>query len=155
MATHSSVTVREETSHLTETIQITISDALKRRAQSLINDHSIDPQWRTIIRYAWRQTTPGSLTSCGAPMQAKRSSIRSTSPKRQKAAKTTPVKQRSKHCRKSSAGPVMNLPRRCLCSWEHLNTPRIRSYSLTKRSTQPLHDAASRTCMEWSTLSLR
>ena len=31
---------------------ITVSDAAKRRAESVINDRTIDPQWRTIIRAA-------------------------------------------------------------------------------------------------------
>jgi hypothetical protein len=52
MANHSSASVRVETPHEIETTQITISDALRRRAQSVINDRSIDPQWRNIIRYA-------------------------------------------------------------------------------------------------------
>ena len=52
MASHSSATVRVETPHETETTQITISNALKRRAQAVINDTSIDPQWRNIVRYA-------------------------------------------------------------------------------------------------------
>jgi hypothetical protein len=52
MANHSSASVRVETPHETETTQITISDALRRRAQSVINDRSIDPQWRNIVRYA-------------------------------------------------------------------------------------------------------
>ncbi len=41
MNTHSSATALEETPHETETIQITISDALRRRAESVINDSSI------------------------------------------------------------------------------------------------------------------
>ena len=52
METHISATALEETPHETETTQITISDALRRRAQSVINDWSTDPQWRSIIRYA-------------------------------------------------------------------------------------------------------
>jgi hypothetical protein len=52
MNTHSSASVRVETPHETETTQITISDALRRRAQSVMNDRSIDPQWRNLIRYA-------------------------------------------------------------------------------------------------------
>ena len=51
MTTHVSATVRE-TPHETETTQITISDALRRRAQAVIVDTSIDPQWRNIVRYA-------------------------------------------------------------------------------------------------------
>ena len=52
MTTHGSASAQEETPHETEIIQITISDALRRRAQSVIYDRSIDPQWRSIIRYA-------------------------------------------------------------------------------------------------------
>jgi hypothetical protein len=58
MVTHSSASVRVETPHKTETIQITISDALRRRAQAVINDRSIDPQWRAIIRYALQINDP-------------------------------------------------------------------------------------------------
>ena len=58
MTTHSSATVREEEPHVNETTQITISDALRRRAQSVINDQSIDPQWRTIVRYGLETNDP-------------------------------------------------------------------------------------------------
>ena len=58
MTTHSSAIAQEETPHETETIQITISDALRDRAHSVINDRSIDPQWRTIIRYALELNDP-------------------------------------------------------------------------------------------------
>jgi len=57
MATHVSATVRE-TPHETETTQITISDALRHRAQLVINDRSIDPQWRNIVRYALEINDP-------------------------------------------------------------------------------------------------
>ena len=57
MTSHGSATVRE-TPHETETIQITISDALRRRAQAVLNDRSIDPQWRSIIRYALEINDP-------------------------------------------------------------------------------------------------
>jgi hypothetical protein len=50
--------MREETPHETETTQITISDALRRRAQSVIDDTSIDRQWRTIIRAAVELNDP-------------------------------------------------------------------------------------------------
>jgi hypothetical protein len=49
MTTHTSATA-QETPHETETT--TISDDLRRRAESVINDKSIDLQWRTIIRFA-------------------------------------------------------------------------------------------------------
>jgi hypothetical protein len=66
MANHSSATVRE-TPHVTqstkhETLNIngteTISVALKRRAESLIKDKSIDPQSRAVIRYRLETNDP-------------------------------------------------------------------------------------------------
>src|SRR5690349_21912791 len=50
--------MRVETPHVTETTQITISNALRRRAQSVINDTSVDPQWRNIVRYALEINDP-------------------------------------------------------------------------------------------------
>ncbi|HYV14348.1 MAG TPA: hypothetical protein VE980_25805 [Pyrinomonadaceae bacterium] len=58
MSIHSSVSTLAEEPHETETIQITISDALRRRAQAVLNDRSIDPQWRSIIRYALEINDP-------------------------------------------------------------------------------------------------
>src|SRR5262245_36079132 len=58
MTTHVSAIALEETPHETETIQITINDALRRRAQAVINDRVIDPQWRTIISYALEINDP-------------------------------------------------------------------------------------------------
>ena len=58
MSTHVSASAREETPHETETIQITISDALRRRAEAVINGGSIDPQWRNIVRYALEINDP-------------------------------------------------------------------------------------------------
>jgi len=58
MSTHVSATALEETPHETETTQITISDALRRRAQSVLNDRSTDPQWRPIVRYALEINDP-------------------------------------------------------------------------------------------------
>jgi hypothetical protein len=53
MDCHSSATTRSEAPHAPETDSTrTISDALKRRAQSVINDRSIDPESRTLVRYA-------------------------------------------------------------------------------------------------------
>ena len=34
-------------------------NALRRRAQAVLNDTSIDPQSRAIIRYAWKSTIRG------------------------------------------------------------------------------------------------
>ena len=58
MTTHGSATALEEKPHETETTQTTICDALRRRAQSVMNDRSIDPQWRNIIRYALEINDP-------------------------------------------------------------------------------------------------
>ena len=58
MSTHVSATALEETPHETETTQITISDALRRRALSVINDRRTDPQWRPIVRYALEINDP-------------------------------------------------------------------------------------------------
>jgi len=58
MTLHGSASAQEETPHETETIQITISDALRRRAQAVINGSSIDPQWRNIVRYALEINDP-------------------------------------------------------------------------------------------------
>ena len=58
MASHSSATVRE-TPHATSTTRTnTIINALKHRAQAVLNDTSIDPQSRAIIRYALQVNDP-------------------------------------------------------------------------------------------------
>ena len=59
MTSHSSATALDEAPHETETTTIiTVSDATKRRAESVINDKTIDPQWRTIIRFALELNDP-------------------------------------------------------------------------------------------------
>jgi hypothetical protein len=50
MAKHSSATVRSETPHLSATI--------KRRAQELINNKSIDATTRTLLRYGLEINDP-------------------------------------------------------------------------------------------------
>jgi len=58
MANHSSATVRE-TPHVTRTSRTnTIVNALKQRAQAVLNDKSIDAQTRAIIRYALETNDP-------------------------------------------------------------------------------------------------
>jgi len=57
MSTHVSATALE-IPHETETTQITMSKALRRRAESVINGGSVDPQWRNIIRYALEINDP-------------------------------------------------------------------------------------------------
>ena len=56
MTTHSSATAHEETPHVNETT--TINRAVKRRAESVINDRSIDAGSRTLIRYALQINDP-------------------------------------------------------------------------------------------------
>ena len=59
MTTNGSVQLREEAPHATTSItNNTISDAVRRRAQSLINDKSIDGSGRTWIRYALEINDP-------------------------------------------------------------------------------------------------
>ena len=62
MTTHGSATVREETPHANEEAPHertnTITDAVIRRAQSIINDTSIDRQWRSVIRYGLETNDP-------------------------------------------------------------------------------------------------
>jgi hypothetical protein len=59
MANHSSATVRDHTPHANQTSRTnTIVNALKRRAQAVLNDKSIDPQSRAIIRYALEINDP-------------------------------------------------------------------------------------------------
>ena len=58
MTTHSSATAHQDTPHETETTKITVSDATKRHAESVINDKTIDSQWRTIIRFALELNDP-------------------------------------------------------------------------------------------------
>src|SRR5689334_14158912 len=72
MTMHGSATALEETPHTSSTeaphanetnttttnTNPTISDPLKRRAQSVITDHSIDPRRRAVIRYALEINDP-------------------------------------------------------------------------------------------------
>src|SRR5689334_19701691 len=55
MASHISATAHEETPHTTDN---NITEALRQRAQSIINDTSIDATSRTIIRYALEINDP-------------------------------------------------------------------------------------------------
>ncbi len=59
MSTHSSAPARQATPHATNSItNNTISDAVRRRAQSLIKDNSIDANGRAGIRYALEINDP-------------------------------------------------------------------------------------------------
>ena len=59
MANDTSATVRHEAPHVNRTTRTaTIINALKRRAQAVLRDTSIDPQSRAIIRYALEINDP-------------------------------------------------------------------------------------------------
>ena len=59
MTTDSSASVRDETLHANQTTRTaTILNSLKRRAQAVLNNTSIDPQSRAIIRYAMEINDP-------------------------------------------------------------------------------------------------
>ena len=58
MTTNSSAIEREQTPHETETSTTTISKSLKRRAQSVINDRSINAQSRMLVRYGLETNDP-------------------------------------------------------------------------------------------------
>jgi hypothetical protein len=59
MASHSSVSTRKQTPHANRTTRTaTIIDALKRRAQSVLNDESIDARSRAILRDALKTNDP-------------------------------------------------------------------------------------------------
>ena len=65
MATHTSAGTRGQASHVTQTPHVnqttraaTIINALKQRAQAVLNDKSVDPQSRAIIRYALEINDP-------------------------------------------------------------------------------------------------
>jgi hypothetical protein len=59
MANHVSATALPATPHVNQTSRTnTIINALKRRAQSVLNDKSIDAQTRAIIRYALETNDP-------------------------------------------------------------------------------------------------
>ena len=58
MANHTSAREREEAPHVTNASRTTISNALKRRAQSVIKNKSIDAQSRAVIRYGLETNDP-------------------------------------------------------------------------------------------------
>lgn len=58
MASHSSASVRAEASHLSNTSTTNINNSLKRRAQAVIDDESIDAQTRALVRYGLEINDP-------------------------------------------------------------------------------------------------
>lgn len=59
MATHGNATVREQAPHANRTTRTNaILSTLKRRAQAILNDRSIDAESRVIIRYGLEVNDP-------------------------------------------------------------------------------------------------
>ena len=58
MTAHGSATAREATPHVNQTRTNTIINALKRRAQARLNERSLNPQSRAILRYALETHDP-------------------------------------------------------------------------------------------------
>lgn len=59
MDNHSSATARPDTPHINRTTRTnTIMNALRQRAQAVLDDKTIDPQSRAIIRYALETHDP-------------------------------------------------------------------------------------------------
>ena len=86
MANHSSASVRELTPHANQTSG---TNALKCRAQAVLNDKSIDRQSRAIIRYALEINDPWLAELVRRADAGHRLSIRLTSSRRQKTRPTT------------------------------------------------------------------
>jgi len=59
MTTNTSATAREQEPHVNRTTRTaTIMNALQQRAQAVLNDRSLDPESRAIIRYALETNDP-------------------------------------------------------------------------------------------------
>ena len=80
MLNDNSAQQREETLHITTSTnenfnnepKDNITEALRCRAESLLNDRSIDADTRTIIRYGLELGDRGFLNSCAVQMRANR-----------------------------------------------------------------------------------
>ena len=136
MATHTSATMREETPHENNSNKNTISNALRRRAQSVIKDTSIDPQGRALIRYALEIDDP--LLPELVRRADARESIMENLPITDEINDDDSGEERARHWRRYSVVPEMSRKQNqqpYLCSWRRLKTPRIRKRLRTLRST--------------------
>src|SRR5215211_2890760 len=76
MVTHSSATARQETSHVNRTTRTaTIMNALKQRAQTVLNDASLDDQSRATLRHALETKIRGWQNSCTVRCHSLRNKI--------------------------------------------------------------------------------
>ena len=126
MSNLSSARLREETPH--------ISDALKRRAQSVINDKSIDAQTRAIIRYGLEVNDPwlAELVRCVDAGESIIDNLFVHSSEEKIEALTDLI------CR-----PVTSLQQRCSSYCRHSKTPPTQKPSQTRRNTLPSLAAVS------------
>jgi hypothetical protein len=135
MTLHSSATALDETPHVTETTQITISDALRRRAQAVINDSAIDPQWRAIVRYALEINDP-LLADLVRRADAGETIIDTADfSQTPETNEDDSSEEKIEALAEIICRTVINQRLRCSCSWERWRIPRIPNYSQTRRST--------------------
>ena len=121
-----SARLREETPHL--------SDALKRRAQSVINDKSIDAHTRAVIRYGLEINDPGlpELVRC---VDAGESIIDNFF--------VPSSEEKIEALTDQSTAPATNLPQRCSSYSQPSKTPPTQKPSPTPPSTTPSPAAAN------------
>jgi len=151
MTTHGSATLREEP-HVTE--PITISDALRHRAQSVINDSSIDPQWRNIVRYALEMNDAW-LADLVRRADAREKIIDtvdfSLAPESNEGPSDEKIEALAKiicHAGDESTAALFVL----MGTLENSTHPKV---TQTRRSTSPSLTAVTQTCTEWLTHRLQ
>ncbi|HEX7331394.1 MAG TPA: hypothetical protein VF290_07835 [Pyrinomonadaceae bacterium] len=151
MATHTSATAQEP--HANQTRTNTIINALKRRAQAVLNDTSIDPQTRAIVRYGLETNDPWLAelvrrADAGETVVGAIDFSQTPDPEDDVSEeKIEALAEMICQAGDESAG-------RCSCLWERLKTPPIPKHSRTRRSTLLLLAALRRTCTEWLMRSL-
>ena len=118
MSNLNSATLREETTH--------ISDALKRRAQSIINDKSIDAETRVIIRYGLEIKDPW-LPELVRSVDAGESIIDNLY--------VHSSEEKIETLTDLTVGPVKSLRRRCSCCSRRSKAPRTPKHLRTRRNT--------------------
>ena len=138
MANHSSATVREHTSHANQTSRTnTIGNALKRRAQAVVNDKSIDPQSRAIIRYALEVNDPwlAELVRRADAGDAIVDTFDFQEPPEpnEDDSKEEKIEALTEMICRAVTSPTLN-PLPCSCSWRRLKIPRTRKHSRTQRN---------------------
>src|SRR5205085_1949536 len=136
-----SATVRE-TPHVNQTLRTnTIVNALKQRAQAVLNDRSIDPQSRAIIRYALETNDP-CLAELVRRADAGETVIDSAGFLKTSSTDEEKIAALAEMICALVMKPERSQPR-CLCSCRHWKMRRIRKHWRIWRSTLPLFAAAT------------